>query len=1089
MSSDTRRELDFRIPLPEIEEKVEAYKEEREWEARKKRLEKNATAVRELAENVVVHSVGRVGQEEMSVLRRLCQVARAASPEKKKEKVDALDIPEDAKENVKTHIDDGTGVVGGGQANIPIPEEYEPETYEFLKKVVESEDRTELNEAVDQFAALDINRVQSGVISPILYFLHPPIFPVINGASQRGMEALLNDEISGDLRDYTDEARKFRAFRDQFDLGGEDGDLRDVDWFLYNVSDDDEFETRVFQSPLTGKNDMRANFEKTVRNAVPVDTISEITEADIDRETISVWGGGREAELAEPGDVILFGDRESNKYVSAATVLSYEELSEDEAEEFCEAVGWTYAEQYRFLLFLDEVFSLDLDGEEFWEVVDMEDFPHDGFSRLHTERMESLLAEYGTVQSFLEAVIQEQLYPPQNGGSGDSDTTYHLWNTNYHNNGTDGSAAFKRGVAAAYTEQKWGKELVRPNEGDTLIAYAPQIGVRGVGRVLEGRRPEPINKEDEDVDPILGPDVEEYHLPVDWIYTLPRENAISPGETTEILGRAKLGHVATTERPANQERAEDLYQEVRERFIRLHSSSEHSEYQNEELRRLIESKKQLVFYGPPGTGKTYTARRFAEWLRAEMDINDPGNEQVRTVTFHPSFSYEDFIEGFTAEVRDEQVSYGYSEGVFFDIVDKTRDAFERCDDPSNAPPFILIIDEINRGNLAQIFGETITLLESDKRLDQPDEITTRLAHSGRDFVIPPNLLVIGTMNTADESIALVDTALRRRFRFLSFPPSLEIVQSQYDSIADVGDIEEPIRVGADAHTQLMAASILAIEKLNDQIIELQHLGRGKQIGHTYLLRLESPQDVVDQWRFEILPQVEEYYFGQFDRLKSDLFDTDATASEGLIDWETKRIRSFDASELYHALCDIADIDADERAELAPIGRSSAEIQAAQNMGGDLWVEEKTPESFRRRIADKFSDHELTVATQLLDLGEELGYLDPGRGDTLATISAKSDEIHPNIGFYAIRDNAKFTFKWGWLLGKDDAKISEAQLKPALQRLEEIDSVEVLWENEGEWADENGPVKNDIPLSELTEDDVETIAETCRDLFARLNTDT
>lgn len=1088
MSSDTLGELDFEVSQREIEELVEAYKEERNWEEREERLNQNALAIRELTESLVERSDGRIGKEEMSTLRRLCQVARVASPETKKAKVDALDIPEEDKESVKSHIDDGTGIVGGGQANIPIPDEHEDDTYQLLKAVVESEDQTELDAAVDRFAALDITRVQSGVLSPILYFLHPSIFPVINGASQKGMESLLTDDVSGDLRDYTEEAQKFRVFRDQFELGGEDGYLRDVDWFLYNVTAEPEFDTQVFQSPLNDSNDMRANFESTVRNDVPVNAVDKLTETEFDRETVRVWGGGRDAELAEPGDVILFGDRDANEYIVAATVLSYEKLSEAETREFCEAVDWTYAEQYRFLLFLDEVFQIDLSGEKFWEVVDMDGFPHDGFSRLHAERMEYLLEEYGSVEAFLDDITVEKLYPITAGESNDSNTTYHLWNTNYHNDGTDGSAAFKRGVAAAYAEEKWGEELVRPDKGGILIAYAPQIGVRGVGRVLEEKDPEPIDKDDPDVDPIRGPDVAEYHLPVDWTYTLPRKHAISPSETKDILGRDKMGRVDTTERPANQQGAKDLYHEVRERFIQLQESSAHSAHQHKDIQRLIENKKQVVFYGPPGTGKTYTARRFAEWLRAKKDANVPGADQIRTVTFHPSFSYEDFIEGLTAKVRDEQVAYEYDKGTFFEIVENARGAYERSDDTASAPPFILIVDEINRGNLAQIFGEMITLLEADKRLDQPNEITTKLAHSGKDFVIPPNLYVIGTMNTADESIALVDTALRRRFRFLSFPPCLEIVQEEYDALAKAGDPEVAIRVGGDAHTQLIAASVLAIEELNDRIIDLQHLGRGKQIGHTYLLGLETPQDIVDQWRFEILPQLEEYYFGQFDRLRNDLFDSDATDNEGVIDWDAKRIRSFDASTLYHALCDIAGIDEADRAELASLGSSPASTQAIESDGGDLWVEKKTPDSFRRRIADEFSDHELTIAEKLLDLGEELSYLDPGSGDKLATISAKSDAIHPNVGFYGVRDSGKLSFKWGWILGKDDSRITEELLKPTLERLEEIDAVEILWENEGSWADENGPVADDIPLSDLSEEDVEIIVEACRDLFKRLESD-
>ncbi|WP_139246745.1 McrB family protein [Halogranum amylolyticum] len=321
------------------------------------------------------------------------------------------------------------------------------------------------------------------------------------------------------------------------------------------------------------------------------------------------------------------------------------------------------------------------------------------------------------------------------------------------------------------------------------------------------------------------------------------------------------------------------------------------------IRRQLTKNGQLVFYGPPGTGKTYTARRFARWWLNDVS-EAPHESQLRTVTFHPSFSYEDFIEGLSASETDSgTVSYDIDPGVFKQIAEDAREAYQEHDD-GEAPPYVLIIDEINRGDLAQIFGETITALEMDKRLDAPNETPISLAHSSKPFTIPPNLYVIGTMNTADRSIALVDTALRRRFRFLSFPPNYEVPREQY-GFASWDALERTVTNGSDRTRMLQAASLLAVKQLNEQILASPDLGRGKQIGHSYLLGLEDTQDIVDAWRYEILPLLEEYCFGQFDRIREELF---AGTGDQLFEWETEQIRAFDARALAEALTALLDLD-------------------------------------------------------------------------------------------------------------------------------------------------------------------------------------
>ncbi len=191
-----------------------------------------------------------------------------------------------------------------------------------------------------------------------------------------------------------------------------------------------------------------------------------------------------------------------------------------------------------------------------------------------------------------------------------------------------------------------------------------------------------------------------------------------------------------------------------------------------------------ILYGPPGTGKTYnTINRALEIIDGEVLENRSEAKarfeklskagQIEFVTFHQSYGYEEFVERIKANTLDGNISYDVEGGIFKKLCEKAM---------LNTKNHILIIDEINRGNISKIFGELITLIEPSKRIGASEEIRLRLPYLNDEFGVPPNLYIIGTMNTADRSIALMDTALRRRFEFVEMMPDAELVNFEVEGV-------------------------------------------------------------------------------------------------------------------------------------------------------------------------------------------------------------------------------------------------------------------------------------------------------------------
>ena len=286
------------------------------------------------------------------------------------------------------------------------------------------------------------------------------------------------------------------------------------------------------------------------------------------------------------------------------------------------------------------------------------------------------------------------------------------------------------------------------------------------------------------------------------------------------------------------------------------------------IESILNRKGQVILYGPPGTGKTYWAKRASTEIAAiknfgklfdtlsESEKNQISDNYIRVCSFHPAYGYEDFIEAYRPVEENSNLKFELKPGIFKRL----------CEDAKQHPGklFFLIIDEINRGDIPRIFGELITSLELDKR-----GTSLKLPVSGEDFRIPSNIQLIATMNTADRSIALLDTALRRRFGFIEMMPDYNILKKTY--VDDI-PLESWLRV------------------LNKRIRQNLGLnGRNLQIGHSYLLSNGKPISDYKLFmkvvREDIIPLLSEYCYEDFSMLERIL-------GGGLVNAETYEIKDF-----------------------------------------------------------------------------------------------------------------------------------------------------------------------------------------------------
>lgn len=288
-----------------------------------------------------------------------------------------------------------------------------------------------------------------------------------------------------------------------------------------------------------------------------------------------------------------------------------------------------------------------------------------------------------------------------------------------------------------------------------------------------------------------------------------------------------------------------------------------------------------ILFGPPGTGKTYNTVNMALDIVCPLERGlkweTKSREEARIkyqkmlkggrivfVTFHQSMSYEDFIEGIKPEpTKDGKITYEVKNGIFKELCAKAK--------KDKLKNYVMIIDEINRGNVANIFGELISLIEDDKRLGASEELCAELPYSHTIFGVPKNVYIIGTMNTADRSVEALDSALRRRFTFKEMMPKSELVPAE-NYVRNIFEI------------------------INQRIEVLKD--REHQIGHSYFMGVNSEEGLKAVIYDKIIPLLQEYFYGDYEKIQLVLGEGFVKKDSASVKFAGDKGGDFEVSEVY-----------------------------------------------------------------------------------------------------------------------------------------------------------------------------------------------